>query len=155
MQTTLQKTYFTAVDELTVFNWIRCLRGDLTYMRRDILKGSEEEDAKAWWKFQEDYAERVEQSPDEKKFFDLKKAHTEALLRFLAEDPESTLKPLYHNDIEQLQDEIDFFLKNFDDVAQDENRIEKSLLKLSNHFNRNINSREITVLEYELLRRMK
>lgn len=150
MQSSLCKEYITEVDELLVFHWLRCLKGDLTQLRRKPNKGTPENDILAWREFNEDYLTRIGLSSDHQKFKTLKDRHTEAIFKYVSEPYESGMKDYYQNAVEELKDEMDFFLKQHE-RNQNPESVESSLVKLSNYHKRSINARNTTVLEFNLL----
>lgn len=153
MGNSLRLKYFTLVDELLVFNWLRCLAGDLTFMRRNIAKGSPENDVLAWREFMEDHIDRIGMSDEQKRFHSLKEKHTEAIISWVAEPMDSPRKALLYMEVEMAQDDIDYFLKQYEENAgaSDPMQIEKKLARLSNLHKRTISSRTTTVMELHVL----
>lgn len=151
MRNTLKRRYFLAVDELSVFSWLHCLRGDLQYLRRDLFKGSAKLDAKAWYEFQVNFCERIPMNPVQLQFLQLKKDLAEAMIAYTATPEGDPAKGYLYNDVESLQDEMDFLLKSLPD-QMDPNEIDKKIVEMSNRFKRSIRTKEISVLEYFLIR---
>ena len=46
--------YYEGIEELPLFNWIKCTSNDLTYVRKD-KKGTEQEDIEAWERIYDSY----------------------------------------------------------------------------------------------------
>ena len=150
MQNTLPN-YITSVDELTCQRWSKCLRGNYTALRRVINDGNEEDDAKAWRMFLEDHLTEIGLNAQQKKFQALKTANADAILKYVGEDPDSSMKDMLYNDVEQTEDELNYFLKQYDSKTQPKVSIEQNCVELSNHHKRTISARETTVLEYHYL----
>ena len=47
--------YYEGIEELPLFNWIKCTSNDLTFVRKD-KKGIEQEDIEAWERIYDSYA---------------------------------------------------------------------------------------------------
>lgn len=151
MRNTLKKRYFLTVDELSVFNWLHCLRGELQHLRRDLFKGRAKQDVLAWHEFQVNFCERIPMNPIQLQFLQLKKDLAEAMINFTAVATDDPTKGFLYNDVEILQDEMDHLLKSLPD-QMDPNEIDKKIVIMSNRFKRNIRTKEISVLEYFLIR---
>lgn len=158
MATSLQTTYFVSVDELLVFNWLKCMEGKLEFMRRDLSHGAPETDVMAWREFLADHLTRIGLSNQQQRFNLLKEKHTFAILRWVAEEIDSPRKPMYFMEAEQIQDELDFFLQSYgnDNEEGDESmKVGKTLARLSNRHKRSINSRNTTVMELHILSQLE
>lgn len=157
MANTLQLKYFVSVDELLVFNWLRCLADDLTFLRRNLLDGTPEDDAAAWREFREDHLKRIGQTTEQDRFNRLKDKHTNCMLKWVAEPMDSPMKPVLFMDMEQAQDALDYFLKAYADNNEnfDSMKVEKTMAKLSNKFSRSISTRNTTVMELHVLTQLE
>ena len=47
--------YWVLIDEMPLYNWVKCNDNKLEYTRKDLKKGNEVEDAKAWAKLYNSY----------------------------------------------------------------------------------------------------
>lgn len=58
MSNTLEKQYFLELNEITLFNYDKCLNGKLVYCRRNTAKGTPENDFQAWSTIYDQYLSR-------------------------------------------------------------------------------------------------
>ena len=64
--------YYDDIDEFPWWNWKRCQKGKKEYTRKDINKGTEEEDLKAWEKIYDGYLEEFGLGKDYEYYFELR-----------------------------------------------------------------------------------
>lgn len=67
--------YFLSIEEMPLYNWNKCQRGDLTYTRKavDDAMCNDELDLKAWEIVNDDYLQRFGLTKQHKRFMILSK----------------------------------------------------------------------------------
>lgn len=63
--------YHTSIDTISVFNWGECVKGNIEYTRKDLKKGTTEDDLKAWDSVFDSYIERYGISGSQMYLFDM------------------------------------------------------------------------------------
>jgi len=64
--------YYDDIDEFPWWNWKRCQKGQKQYTRKDVNKGTEEDDEKAWDKIYDGYLLEFGLGKDYAYYFELK-----------------------------------------------------------------------------------
>lgn len=75
--------YYESIDEMFLNAWIKCNNEDLRYTRRELDKGTEEEDSKQWEKLQNQYLERFGLPEDYQKYLRLQVNKAKAQLEYV------------------------------------------------------------------------
>ncbi len=70
MSNTLEKSYFLDLNEITLFNYDKCLSGKLIYTRKNTAKGSEDNDFLAWSTIYDQYLSKYGVGKDYSLFLD-------------------------------------------------------------------------------------
>ena len=137
--TTLKASdYYEDIDELPLFNWIKCTSNELTYVRRD-KNGTEEEDIEAWEKIYDSYILEYGLSDMYKKL--LNAMRKKALLEV---DFIITRERFKLTEIEMQIANLDAMLMNKGSGIT----IEQSLIHLSKWIGSWVNVKTITTREY-------
>ena len=144
----LKKDYFLKCDELPIYNWQKCLDGDLTYLRKND-DGSEDNDNLAWWDFLNDYYEVIGFSDQQLQLNELKERYLMALLDYL-EAPEEK-QAFLSNELNWSKDALDFFTKNKDSNQEVKSTILTSVVQLQSIFKYQINEYKTTVLKFHIM----
>ncbi len=139
----LTDKYYLSIEEIPLFNWIKCTEGDYSYVRKS-KEGTEEEDVKAWFDIYDDY---IRSNGLSKKYEQMLKAmRKKALigLDYVIKRDRFSLT-LLDIEIQNLKMLLD---NNGQGVS-----IEQSLVYLSRFVGYWIRSKEITASEYFTLMR--
>lgn len=133
--------YFLSIEEMPLYNWTKCQRGDLTYTRKavDDAMCNDELDLKTWEIVNDDYLQRFGLTKQHKRFMILSKQ--KALLEL---DLFITGDNFLKNRIDELADELkNVFADNKGGID-----VDSTLIYLSKFMGYKIRSKDITVLEY-------
>ena len=151
--------YFESIDEMPLFNWLRCQDGKMDYLVKSQSsvfrlfsfrkKDNPSVVADAWRKLQEDYVEKLGLPDLMVRVARLKERHIKAIKKYLELPQDAPNKVFCINAINEIQVELDRILKEETDT--DKNGVQKILLGLSKLEGQRINAKNITVLEFELL----
>ena len=68
----LKGNYYDDIDEFPWWNWKRCQKGQIEYTRKDLDKGTEEEDNENWEKLYDSYLKEFGLGKDYEYYFELK-----------------------------------------------------------------------------------
>jgi len=135
--------YYVNIEEMPLYNWEKCQDGDLTFIRKDILLGSEEQDFKAWELLQYDYMERFGVSTKHARFSILQRDLLVLKLeKIIGEDR------FIDSKIDDLQDEIKSF---FSSNVQERNIMDKTLIHLNKEYNCGLDKKKISVFHFYLM----
>jgi hypothetical protein len=133
------KCYHDSIEEIPLYNWLKCTQGEIKYVRLNLAKGSDLNDVEAWQVLFDDYINKQGLNPTYLKI--LKAMKKKALLEcdFVIENDRFTLT-LLEVEIEKLT-----MLMNNNGVGM---TIEQSLIHLSKWLGSWINTKNITASEY-------
>jgi hypothetical protein len=148
MKNGLKKDYYLSCDELPIYNWQKCLDGDLTFLRKND-EGSEDNDNLAWWDFLNDYYDVIGFSDQQLQLNELKERYLMALLDYL-EAPENQ-QAFLSNELTWSKDALDFFTKNNEQNQDVKSSILKSVVDLQDVFKYQINEYKTTVLKFHIM----
>jgi len=148
MKNGLKKDYYLSCDELPIYNWQKCLDGDLTFLRKND-EGSEDNDNLAWWDFLNDYYDVIGFSDQQLQLNELKERYLMALLDYL-EAPENQ-QAFLSNELTWSKDALDFFTKNKEQNQGVKSSILTSVVQLQSIFKYQINEYKTTVLKFHIM----
>jgi hypothetical protein len=148
MKNGLKKDYYLSCDELPIYNWQKCLDGNLTYLRKNE-EGSEDNDNLAWWDFLNDYYDVIGFSDQQLQLNELKERYLMALLDYL-EAPENQ-QAFLSNELTWSKDALDFFTKNKEQNQEVKSSILTSVVDLQDIFKYQINEYKTTVLKFHIM----
>jgi len=132
------QNFYTGIDELPLFNWIKCTSNDLTFVRKD-KKGTEQEDIEAWERIYDSYIAEYGLNEVYKKLLNAMKK--KALLEV---DYILTRERFKLTEIEMQIANLDAMMMNGGNGMT----IEQSLIHLSKWLGSWINAKDISTKEY-------
>jgi hypothetical protein len=132
------KIYYSAIDELPLYNWIQCNNGKFDFTRIGE-EGTPEQDVIAWQQIYDNYIMEFGLSDIQKKLFDAMKKRAIKELEYVITGDRFKL-----TEIEIEIARMDAMLSNRGNGIT----IEQMLIHLSKWLGQWINSRNITVKEY-------
>ena len=137
-----RERYWNSIDDLPLYNWIKCNDGKLEYSRKDLSKGNVVDDSKAWVKLYDEYLQRFGLNSRYKKYLELirKKALLQA--EYVIKKDRFKL-----TEIKILETKI----KDLEVYFGDGQKIEVILTWLSMFLGFKIDQRNTTVTEYFIL----
>lgn len=130
--------YYEGIEELPLFNWIKCTSNDLTFVRKD-KKGTEQEDIEAWERIYDSYIAEYGLNEVYKKLLNAMKK--KALLEV---DYILTRERFKLTEIEMQIANLDAMMMNGGNGMT----IEQSLIHLSKWLGSWINAKDISTKEY-------
>jgi len=65
--------YYKYIDEMPLYNWRKCAKGEIQYSRKDLTKGNEKEDQEYWLLVYDDYLSTFGIGKEYQSILDLKK----------------------------------------------------------------------------------
>ena len=130
--------YYEGIEELPLFNWIKCTSNDLTFVRKD-KKGIEQEDIEAWERIYDSYIAEYGLNEVYKKLLNAMKK--KALLEV---DYILTRERFKLTEIEMQIANLDAMMMNGGNGMT----IEQSLIHLSKWLGSWINAKDISTKEY-------
>ena len=142
--------YYLSINEFPLFNWFRCNEEQYKYCRRDPNVGTEKEDLQAWENLYNDFIQKVGFSDEFNLYLDNLKARAKSCLEFLESLKEGKRNIFLINRIRMLTIKIDMFESK---LTGNENNEIKMLNAISKYQGYRIPQKEITVLEYEELKK--
>lgn len=80
---TISERYYESINEMILDNWFRCQDGNIQYCRKNIKKGSKEEDERQWIKLQDEYLKVFGLQEDYSKFLKLQIDKAKAELDYI------------------------------------------------------------------------
>lgn len=133
------KCYHNSIEEIPLYNWLKCTQGEIKYVRLNLAKGNVLSDVEAWQVLFDDYINKQGLNATYLKI--LKAMKKKALLEcdFVIDNDRFTLT-LLEVEIETLK-----MLMNNNGVGMS---IEQSLIHLSKWLGSWINTKNITASEY-------
>jgi hypothetical protein len=138
----LAQNYFVDIDEMPMFNWLRCKAGDIESARKPVQNPkknafSEEKDLEAWETTYNSYIAYFDWDKNFKEEMRLKNKKTELICDFITTGTRSILNKI---------DQIDYKLKQLEE--QQSGDIEEVTPGLSKWLGFPINMKKITVKEF-------
>lgn len=133
------ENYYKSIDELPLYNWIKCTNGNIEFVRKDLDTGTEDLDNEFWAQIFDTYITE----------FGLSKMHTD-MLKALKKKAEFELNYVIKNDrfaLTKLELEIEK-IKMLINNRGTGITIEQSLVHLSKWIGNWIDSKKITAREY-------
>lgn len=67
-----KNNYYNSIDDLLLYNWRHCLKGDIVYVRLDLSKGNEKDDILYWEKIYDSYLKEFGLGKDYEYYLELK-----------------------------------------------------------------------------------
>ncbi len=137
-------SYYDSIDELTLDRWEKAQKGDLTAIRKDEIRVSEENDLIAWEALNFDYMEKFGLSRKHIQFNVLQRR-----LLMLELDYFTTQKGVLKNDIRRVKKQLETF---FDEDGNKEGvSLDETLIYLSKFMGYRLKKEIVTVKEYYLM----
>lgn len=132
------KEYFLSIDELPLYNWIKCTNGDKTFVRRE-KNGTEEADLIVWEMIYNQYLKQYGLNKTYKRYMDQLKKLAFAELDFIitGNNFKLTIAEMEKQRLEGMLNNANYGIS-----------IEQTLIHLSKWIGYLIKTKEITVLEY-------
>lgn len=131
--------YYESIDEMFLNAWIKCNNEDLRYTRRELDKGTEEEDSKQWEKLQNQYLERFGLPEDYQKYLRLQVQKAKEQLDYVITGKRFTLNKITA---------IDFKINALTNKNSEEISIQKMLNHLSKMQGYTLTQYNTTVSQY-------
>ena len=115
MSDTLKENYYYDIDEMPLFNWRKCQeKQDYKYTRKDIKKGTEEEDLKAWDIIYDSYLSEFGLGSEYERILEIKTRIAELQCNLVIEDDRFLL-----NEIKRLERELNDILNRKTRIDRD------------------------------------
>ncbi len=130
--------YYEGIEELPLFNWIKCTSNDLKFVRKD-KKGTEQEDIEAWERIYDSYIAEYGLNEVYKKLLNAMKKKALLEVDFIL-----TRERFKLTEIEMQIANLDAMMMNGGNGMT----IEQSLIHLSKWMGSWINAKEINTKEY-------
>ncbi len=130
--------YYEGIEELPLFNWIKCTSNDLKFVRKD-KKGTEQEDIEAWERIYDSYIAEYGLNEVYKKLLNAMKKKALLEVDFIL-----TRERFKLTEIEMQIANLDAMMMNGGNGMT----IEQSLIHLSKWMGSWINAKEISTKEY-------
>lgn len=131
--------YYNSIDELPLYNWMKCTDGKVQYIRKDIAIGTDEKDLLAWEIVFDDYINRHGLNETYVKVLKVMKSKAILECNFVIDNDRFALT-LLELEVEKLKR-----LLNNNGVGM---TIDQSLIHLSKWVGSWINTKSITASEY-------
>lgn len=131
--------YYKSLDEMPLYNWIECNKGNIIYVRENIKKGNEKDDSKFWELLNDEYIKRFGLSDQFIQIIELQKQKALVELDYI-----TTGKRIILNDIKRLEAKLVNMLTNKGNDIE----IDVVLVYLSKYLGYKIDKFTTSVSEY-------
>lgn len=129
-----ERGYFNSIDDILLYNWRKCVAGELKYVRTALNAGNEKKDAEAWEKVYDSYLAEFGLGKEYEQYLTLKKELILKNCEFAISGDRFVL-----NRIEILEHEIDLLMQK-----KGETDLDTAIIYVSKWFGSMINDKEIT-----------